>query len=1089
MSVIPGLSGPLLSELFVESQLAPFPIEPATLRYLSRWRRAGLQFGPASSVRALLDGAAAPLLAALGFGAPTAAAVAGATIAANVPAPGGDGVLTVLVTPFGSRLDQFWRTAVVESLRRGSPWAFLFNGCAVRLVDAEHTYARRFVELDVDLGTADPRTASVLDSLLRRAVARGTRGTTALHDFVNESDRHAAGVCRSLRLGVLSASTNLLGALTGSRRPVPLGDAFEQSLTIVYRLLFLLFAEARALVPVWHPVYRESYSVEALRAAAERPPGSAGLWDALSAMARLAHAGCEAGDLRVTPFNGRLFAPAGARLSARRGLDDEAARRAVLALSTRPSARGNERISYRDLGVEQLGAVYETLLDYQPRVVSSTEGGARVGPRIGLERGSGVRKATGSFYTPEPIAAYLVRRALGPLVHEAPPNRILSLRIVDPAMGSGAILVAACRFLADAYEQALVEAGACHPADLADADRAAMRRAIAERCLYGVDANPMAVQLARLSLWLTTLAADRPLTFLDHRLRTGDSLLGVPLAHLVRRPRRLRRTPESDLPLFGPEDVEPVLRALVPVRLSLEQTPDDTLQQVQAKERTFADLNRRGAPLADWKRVADAWCAPWFGQVPAEGFTALADAILGGRGALPPAATGTYLDRVSAIAAERRFFHWELEFPEAFFDADGRPRERAGFDAVIGNPPWDMVRAEGQSTRQDALATLRFTRDSGLYTAQSDGHANRYQLFLERAIALTRPGGRIGLVLPSGLATDHGSARLRRRLLRECEVDALVGFDNRRAVFPIHRSVRFLLLTATTASTTRSILCRLGEQDPSALATSGDGAPDADWYPVRLTPALIERISGEDLAIPDLRSPADVTIVERAAALFPALGSDSGWGVRFGRELNATDDRKHLQAGGEGLPVLEGKHLRPFSVDATARRLTIPAATARRLLAMRGFEHRRLGYRDVASASNRQTLIAAVLPAACVSTHTISCLRTPLPMARQHLLCGLFNSFVVNYLVRLRVTTHVTTRVVEGLPLPRVEDAPSACRDIGALARLLSRRWNGDDAARLNALVASVYQLSPAELRHVLETFPLVPSPDREATLSRFLAL
>src|SRR5471030_1302981 len=194
-------------------------------------------------------------------------------------------------------------------------------------------------------------------------------------------------------------------------------------------MLFLLFAEARALVPLWHPIYRENYSLEGLRDAAEQTPNAAGFWDALRAIARLAHAGCHAGDLRVTPFNGRLFAPARTPLAERRGLDDEAARRAVIALSTRPApdGAGRERIAYRDLGVEQLGAVYETLLDYEPRVERTA---------VTLASGSGVRKATGTFYTPQPIADYLVRRTLAPLVRDAPPERILELRIVDPAIGS-----------------------------------------------------------------------------------------------------------------------------------------------------------------------------------------------------------------------------------------------------------------------------------------------------------------------------------------------------------------------------------------------------------------------------------------------------------------------------------------------------------------------------------------------------------------------------------------------------------------------------------------------------------------------------
>ena len=392
----------------------------------------------------------------------------------------------------------------------------------------------------------------------------------------------AGGVCRSLKVGVLAASTDVLSALTGPtpRTAVSLDDAFEQALTIVYRILFLLFAEARALVPVWHPVYRESYSLDGLRAAAERPHGALGLWDALRAISRLAHAGCRAGDLRVTPFNGRLFSPARTPLAERTHLDDEAARRAILALSTRLSADrgGRERIAYRDLGVEQLGAVYETLLDYKPEVIP----GARSirGGRVELRAGSGTRKATGTFYTPQPIADYMVRRTLGPLVRGADPDRILQLRIVDPAMGSGAFLVAACRYLATAYEAALISAGGCHPSDIGERERATIRRSVAERCLYGVDVNPMAVQLARLSLWLTTLASDRPLSFLDHRLQVGNSLIGAWLAVLGRAPARRRRgrAPSDREPLlFEDLRLRDVVREVLPVRFSLESAPSDTV--------------------------------------------------------------------------------------------------------------------------------------------------------------------------------------------------------------------------------------------------------------------------------------------------------------------------------------------------------------------------------------------------------------------------------------------------------------------------------------------------------------------------------
>jgi hypothetical protein len=167
-------------------------------------------------------------------------------------------------------------------------------------------------------------------------------------------------------------------------------------------------------------------------------------------------------------------------------------------------------------------------------------------------------------------------------------------------------------------------------------------------------------------------------------------------------------------------------------------------------------------------------------------------------------------------------------------------------------------------------------------------------------------------------------------------------------------------------------------------------------------------------------------------------------------------------------------------------RYVIANADVRRRLRSDRHEQRRLAYRDVASATNRVTLIAAVLPAHCVSTHTLFCLRTPLPSSSHHLLCGFFNSLVVNYLVRLRVTTHVTTATVEQLPIPSIENAPAACREIAALARLLARRPDSNAFARLNARVAELYQLSAPEFEHILGTFPLIPIGDRQAALQAF---
>jgi hypothetical protein len=241
----------------------------------------------------------------------------------------------------------------------------------------------------------------------------------------------------------------------------------------------------------------------------------------------------------------------------------------------------------------------------------------------------------------------------------------------------------------------------------------------------------------------------------------------------------------------------------------------------------------------------------------------------------------------------------------------------------------------------------------------------------------------------------------------------------------------------------------------------------------------MERLTGSDMAVPDLRSPTDLLIAERSAALFPPLGSDVGWAVHFGRELNASDDRDCLlRRPGRGLPVVGGRQVEPFHVSLNAAPWRIEPAVATARLGDR-HEHSRLAYRDVAGAANRLTLIAAILPAGCVSTHTLFCLRGRLSLHAQHFLCALFNSFVLNYLVRLRVTTHVTTAIVEHLPVPGPGHTP-AYREIAAFGRRLSRRRDPQAFARLNARVALMYGLTAGEFAHVLRTFPLIPVAERE---------
>jgi hypothetical protein len=998
----------------------------------------------------------------------------------------------LVAAPWSEPLDAVWRLAARPVLATDAAWCLSTNGRRVRLLDVRRAVARGFVEFDLDAAVEDDVAFAALWGLLRR---ESFEPPPLIERVSTASSRHAVGVCTSLRVGVLDAIGTLLSGFAGAlarkvdEGPAELDGLHEQALTVVYRVLFLLFAESRGLVPLWHPVYRRSYSIEALRDLAERPGRARGLWEALQAISRLAHSGCRAGNLRVTPFNGRLFAPAATPLAESGRLDDEAAKRVVLALSTTSggTGTGRTRISYRDLGVEQLGAVYESVLDYRPRLVprASRRSAHRIDVR--LEPGSGVRKATGTFYTPRALTTYLVRRTLAPLLDGASPEAILALRVLDPAMGSGAFLVAACRYLAAAYESALVAAGGCHASDITDADRRLFRRLVAQ-------------------LWLCTLAPERPLTFLDHRLLVGDSLIGAAVDDVGGPPpgatrRRSNPVEEVLLPLFDADDIGPAIRGVLPARQRVASMPDESLAVVREKERILARISGSSSPLSAWKAAADLWCGFAFRggscDSNARVYPALADAILRGRSSLPAAVVERWLAESRAEASARRFFHWTLEFPEVFYSDSGVPIAGGGFDAVIGNPPWDMVRDDNDgdgtraAAREDADGLLGFARSSGVYRAQGDGHTNLYQLFVERAFRLTRAGGRMGLVVPWGLASDAGCSALRRLLLDHSRIDSWIGFENTSAIFPIHRSVRFLLMTTSVGGRTDALPCRLGERDPEILDSPAEsieprGGPRAVALPRR----LLERLSPEDLAIPDIRTSADIALLEKIAATVPFLGSPAGWGIQFGRELNASDDRRHFDGAADGLPVLEGKHVEPFQVRAPADVRRLPVAIAARLLdEARSWGRPRLAYRDVASATNRLTLIAAIVPRGHVTVHTLFCLKTPLGLRDQEFMCGVLNSFVANYLVRLRVTTHVTTRIMSRLHVPR-PSAQSPLFDTVAdrSARLLRSTSPQQDSAypELQAAVAHLYGLTADELRHILGTFPLIDDSVKARTLAEF---
>jgi hypothetical protein len=1113
--MITGVSGSMLSSGFLDGlvggQQPTMPPEfDAWARAVVRWwRRAQQVLGPASPPRMVFDVGARPLLDLLGYSVEQVEPQewGHAAVLAGRGAP----LAALLHTGWGTPASAAWRQALRSSLAVRLPWALVFSGDTLAVVDGTRPWNRRQISFDLGVACHDRRAVQALWTLARAEALRADRSPSPLARAIIASDAQGVTVCAALGAGVLDALGELVSAFDAAPRPGtwrPPRDAslvFEQSLTIVYRLLFLFFAEARQLVPVWHRVYRESYSVDALCRKLMSQPQARGVWATVQAMSRLAHAGCVADDLRVTAFNGRLFAPARTPLAEQRRLPDASAARAVLALGTSASTEGRRRIAFHDLGVEQLGAVYERVLEYEP---------VRQQARLSLRHTSTERKMTGSFYTPRAVTDFLVRRTLGPLVDGLSAAGILRLRVIDPAMGSGAFLVAACRYLTERAEQALVAEGAWVQRDIVEADRADLARAIAEQCLYGIDRNATAVQLARLSLWLTTLAANRPLTFLDHHLAVGNSLVGSRLSDLAHpTPRRhaanSRRGSDHQLPLFDAAALEQLGRTVVPERLRLSVAPSTTPAAVREKERRLDRLLADDGVMARWIRAADLWCGLVLDGSHRVG-AGLYQELLRHVSGLPTTLTARQCEATARPALLRArahgACHWELLFPEVFFSADGEPRDDAGFDAVLGNPPWEMLRADTggrdrrEDTREETRALMRFVRASGHYPLQGHGHVNQYQLFAERVLRALRPGGRFGLILPSGIQTDVGSAGLRRTLVDTCAIDTWLGFDNRQAIFPIHRGVRFVVLAGSRGAPADAIPMTSGLADAEVLHRLPDGLGTGAGVPVvPVSRAMLHRWDPAHLTIPSLATPLDAGIAWRAMTA-PSLSSASGWHVHFGRELNATDDASLFVPRGakdaEGveamLPVVDGRHLRPFGVDlAGIERVIGRDAAAGRLEGGSSFDRPRVCYRDVASVSNRLTLIAARLPSGVVSTHTVFCAKEALSTADTWCLVALLNSLVANYLVRLQMTTHVTTALMARLPVPRPACGTAVHASLVALAQSLSSggfEEQGDGYARLNALAARAYGLAADEYAHVVSTFPLLPASLRARCVDLFWA-
>ena len=913
-----------------------------------------------------------------------------------------------------SQILQYLSTAEIASESR-IRWGFLTNGGGWRLYDQRaRPRATGYFEADLgqllDAGDADALRAFYL--LFRRDSFTRTKGatTTFLEHALAEGRRYEEQVARSLSSVVFAQVFPQLVTALASTPGATLPEARDAALIFLYRLLFVLYAEDRGLLPVNDERY-EDYGLRkpvrddiAHKQTTGAPFSSmaSAYYDRLMQLWRLIDKGDAS--IGLPPYNGGLFADEAAPLLARARLPDAVVAPIVYDLSHAKTDDGRRFVNYRDMSVQQLGSIYERLLEQEP--VRADDGAIVIRPN------SYARKDSGSFYTPQELVDLIVDRTLKPLAEERlrafelkaaalkhdhrpkserladlrkldPAEAVLDLKVLDPAMGSGHFLVTAVDFLSDyiadlvesvpavpdwldgagEYESPLVgrvaairddirgrarQAGWVIDEEAQLTDQAIIRRMVLKRCIYGVDKNPLTVELAKVSLWLHSFTVGAPLSFLDHHLRCGDSLVGL----------RVREA-RDELLRFGPmftSSAAAGAEAAAAEMQRIEEMSDADISEVEQSAALFRDVEHTTADLRGlldfltglhWhtagmkskeRAAIEGQIVAALGADQANGLQLLAHGpahrpndnatTAPADGSSPYAALW---QTATGIAHRETFLHWEAAFP-GVWQRWQEAHPQGGFDAVIGNPPWDHIEqpeVEWFATRSPGIALAptaaarktyiqrlrnagaplaaefdaakaqaddlgQLVRASGHYPLLSGGRINLYSLFVERAMSLIKPDGIVGLLTPSGIYADKTAADFFKSISTSGRVAGLFDFENKKIFFKdVHASFKFCaLIFGGEERRFDETACAFFLHDTATIKD-----PDR-CFP--LAPADFARVNPNTATAPIFRTRRDAAITRGIYEHHPVLVDRSGgderraWPVQYMQGLfNMTSD-SHL---------------------------------------------------------------------------------------------------------------------------------------------------------------------------------------------------
>ena len=751
-------------------------------------------------------------------------------------------------------------------------------------------------------------------------------------------------------------------------------ELHRQLLRLVYRFLFLFTAEDRDLLfprtlgqeDPRRRIYREGYSVGRLRELAIRRSASEGpygdLWQTQKLMfLQLDQVSSPLG----LPGLGGLFAKRQCKALEQCELANRYLLRAIRAIGWFQAGDTLTRVNYRDLNTEELGSVYEGLLELHPQL-------ERAGGSWQLSYGGGAgsdRKTTGSYYTPDQLVQLLIVSALLPVIADrlskasTPQEKekaLLAIRVLDPACGSGHFLLAAARRLA--LELARIRAGDEEPSE--ELRQECLREVVAH-CIYGVDKNPMAVELCKVALWIEAVDPGKPLSFLDAHIQCGDSLVGVfdpkvleqgipdeayksltgddkPTCTSLKKENASFRQAGQKGTLQGTLNLQtspPINRSQQRLK-EIEAMPETTLAEGSAKQAAYEawEQERTSDPQT---LAADLYTAAFFLPKTTDSRPTVPTSehllLLQSGQEIP----GDLELAVEQAAKDFRFFHWHLTFGEVM--------ENGGFDCVLGNPPWERIKLQEKeffAARSEAIATApnkaarerrikalsapeapesdrsmvrefelakretegsgELIRGSGRFKLTAVGDLNTYALFAEHFLRLIGSGGRSGVIVPTGIATDSTTKAYFDAISSGARLISLLSFREIRRWFP--------------GTDDRNSFCLLTLGDDCykcSLVFSIDSLQDLadDGREFSLSANDFTLLNPNTRNCPVFRSQMDAELTKQIYGRVPvlideALGEQGNpWGIKFMTMFHMSND-SHLffdAPAPERLPLYEAK--------------------------------------------------------------------------------------------------------------------------------------------------------------------------------------